>query len=538
SSAFPYAIQINPVASITAAPLNQVICSESNSAATGFTLTPASGTTVSWTFTTSANIVPPTGSGTSNPAPPAVFTNTGGSQETVSYTVNTLYDNCPGNTAQFTVKVNPKPSLTNTPMSQSVCLGGSSVQVDFTTNTSYATSYQWQATAVPASITGYTTGLQTTPFIPAQTLTEPGNSGGTVTYAIIPQITVSSVSCSGSQQNYLIHASSLPTPSIQTAQPVCENTAGVVYSTAFSLGHLYQWSITGGSFSSASNTASVTVNWGAAGTGSLSVTEIVPGSVPACQNTDVKTISLLPRPLPSITASHSLSNGICLQQTGSYLTEAGKSAYTWAVSSGGTISSQNNQNLSVHWVAAGSQTVSVNYTAANGCNALVPAIVSFNVNPLPDVTISGPAPEVACQGLSSAFGVPTDPLTSFTWSVLPASAGNLLTPQGQSTATYSWLTSASNAMVIVSGLSSHGCSASSNLQLNVNPSPLVSLDLCYDPVSVSNAKPYVLKGGLPKGLSGVYSGEGVSFTAGQYIFTPASISGPLPKTVTITYSYA
>ncbi|MEI6883733.1 MAG: choice-of-anchor L domain-containing protein [Bacteroidota bacterium] len=538
SSAYPYTIHINPVASITTALQNQVICSETSSAATGFTLTPASGTSVSWTFTTSANTLPSAGSGTSNPAPSAMFTNTGGSQETVSYTVNTLYDNCPGSSSQFTVKVNPKPSLTNTPMSQSLCLGGSSVQVDFTTNTSYATSFQWQATASPASITGYTTGLQTTPFIPAQTLTDAGNTGGTVTYTILPQITVSSVNCSGSQQNYLIQIISLPSPSIQTVQPVCENTSGVVYLTASSLNHLYQWSITGGSFSSASNAASVTVDWGAAGTGSLSVTETVPGSVPACQNTDMKTINLLPRPLPTLTANHSLSNGICLKQTGNYLTEAGKSAYTWAVSAGGTITSQNNQNLAVQWVASGPQTVSVNYTAANGCNALVPSTVNFNVNPLPDVTISGPAPAVACQGLTSAFNVPSDPLVSFTWSVLPVSAGNLLTPQGQSTATYSWLTSVNNAMVSVSGLSSHGCSASSHVQLNVNPSPVVSLDLCYDPVSVSNAKPYVLKGGLPKGLSGVYSGEGVSFAGGQYIFTPASVSGPLPKTVTITYSYA
>jgi len=48
---------------------------------------------------------------------------------------------------------------------------------------------------------------------------------------------------------------------------------------------------------------------------------------------------------------------------------------------------------------------------------------------------------------------------------------------------------------------------------------------------------YILKGGKPLGNTGVYSGTGVSLVSGQYMFDASMVTLPLPKTVTITYSY-
>jgi uncharacterized protein (TIGR02145 family) len=56
-------------------------------------------------------------------------------------------------------------------------------------------------------------------------------------------------------------------------------------------------------------------------------------------------------------------------------------------------------------------------------------------------------------------------------------------------------------------------------------------------VTIPTAQPFKLKGGIPKGASGLYSGEGVSFSAGEYWFNPSLIIGALPKTVTLNYSY-
>jgi len=538
SSPYPYTVQVNPVASITANPSAQVICSETSTQAVAFNLVPASGTSVSWTFTSSANMLPATGSGTSNPVPASAFTNTGTAQETLSWSVATSYDNCPGNSIQYNILVNPKPALANNPMSQNVCLGGTSSRVDFVPNVTYPVSYSWQATPSPASISGYTAGTQTTAFILPQTLTDPSNSAGTVTYSITPSITLSSLSCSGSVANYVINTNPLPTPNIQTVQSVCEQSSGVVYSTANSVNHSYQWSISGGTITSSALASSVTVDWGTAGPASLSVTESVSGSNPVCLNTDTKTLTLLPRPVPTITSSHSLAGGICLQQTGLYQTQPGMSNYSWSVTPGGSIVSQNNQNITVSWNTAGPARVSVNYNAANGCNALAPSNINFNVNPLPDVTISGPVPAVACQGNGSAFSVPADPNSAFTWSLSPSGAGNLTTPQGQATANYSWVTPSNNVAVSVGGLTIHGCTATSQVLLDVHPSPAVSLAPCYDPVTIPTARPFTLRGGIPSGSGGVYSGEGISLSGGQYVFNPASVSGPFPKTVPITYTYA
>jgi uncharacterized protein (TIGR02145 family) len=71
----------------------------------------------------------------------------------------------------------------------------------------------------------------------------------------------------------------------------------------------------------------------------------------------------------------------------------------------------------------------------------------------------------------------------------------------------------------------------------VRPKPAVTFTPCLDPVTTPEARPYVLKGGIPAGSSGIYSGDGVTQVPGQYLFTPSTVTPPLPKTVTLTYSF-
>ena len=537
SGQFPYTIQVNPVATVSASPVSQVICSQTSGSTVSLTSVPAAGVSYSWTFAGPADISPAGGSGSSNPVPSVTFTNSGTVQETVTYTVNTTFDNCPGSSAQFTVEVNPKPSLANSPLSQGVCLGSSSTRVDFTSSVAYATSYQWFATASPASITGYTTGSQTIPYLPVQTLTDPSNSAGTVTYAITPSISLNSVTCYGAVTSYIIQTNPLPTPNIQNVQPVCEFTQGMTYSTASVAGHNYSWTVSGGTITSASNLPAITVDWGSSGSGTLTVVESTASTNPVCQATDSKTLSILSRPSPTITVDYSLSNGICLQMTGHYQSQAGMTNYIWTISPGGTILSQSAGNLAVQWITTGAKTVSVNYNLADGCPGLVPGSVSFNVNPLPDVTLSGPLPAVACQGLTSAFSVPSDPNSGFTWSLVPPTAGILTSPQGQPSAVYSWSAPAPAAVVSVTGLNNFGCSALNQVSFTVNPRPNVTFTSCFDPVTIPAAKPFILRGGVPIGTGGIYSGEGVSLNGNAYEFEPSSVSGPFPKTVIITYNY-
>jgi len=77
--------------------------------------------------------------------------------------------------------------------------------------------------------------------------------------------------------------------------------------------------------------------------------------------------------------------------------------------------------------------------------------------------------------------------------------------------------------------SANGCPGTTNsVTITVDPLPFVSFILCFDPVTTTDAKPIVLKGGIP--LGGSYSGAGVN--AG--IFYPG-IAGPGGHT--LFYSY-
>ena len=56
-------------------------------------------------------------------------------------------------------------------------------------------------------------------------------------------------------------------------------------------------------------------------------------------------------------------------------------------------------------------------------------------------------------------------------------------------------------------------------------------------MTIPSARPFILRGGIPLGSGGIYSGEGISLNGGAYEFNPASVSGPFPKTVVMTYTY-
>src|ERR1035437_7203243 len=81
-------------------------------------------------------------------------------------------------------------------------------------------------------------------------------------------------------------------PTIAGAQIVCNNQAGVIYSTPNIPGHTYSWSVTSGAIVSGANTNQVGVTWGPVGAGSLSVTETNP-SIP-CFTTVTKSIKIQP----------------------------------------------------------------------------------------------------------------------------------------------------------------------------------------------------------------------------------------------------
>jgi gliding motility-associated-like protein len=201
-----------------------------NPTATITACTPSSGTlTYAWSF--------PGGTPSSSTAKIPVAINYTASG---THTVTLVVTNECGASTPFTktFTINDAPTLTTTPLSQTICSGTATSAITLTSNLSGAT-YTWSGTAT-AGISGFTPS-GTTNTIPSQTISSTSSSTGTITYVITPSIN----GCSGTPTNYVISIN--PGPSI-TSQPISSTIClgGTPTSLSVTLnntsgGPTYQW---------------------------------------------------------------------------------------------------------------------------------------------------------------------------------------------------------------------------------------------------------------------------------------------------------
>ncbi|WP_278011493.1 T9SS sorting signal type C domain-containing protein [Flavobacterium gyeonganense] len=102
--------------------------------------------------------------------------------------------------------INPRPSVTNTTLTQTICSGRSSTAVVLTSGIT-GTTFAWTASAT-AGVSGFTASGSGN--IPVQTISTTGTTQGTVTYVITPTVN----GCSGTATNYTILVD--PTPATPT----------------------------------------------------------------------------------------------------------------------------------------------------------------------------------------------------------------------------------------------------------------------------------------------------------------------------------
>jgi hypothetical protein len=103
----------------------------------------------------------------------------------------------------------------------------------------------------------------------------------------------------------------------------------------------------------------------------------------ACNDVEANvSITINPLPAPTITGP----SNVCINSTGNvYTTQPGNTNYIWAIS-GGTITaggSSSSNTATVTWNTAGTRSISVNYTDANGCTAASATSLPVTVNALP-----------------------------------------------------------------------------------------------------------------------------------------------------------
>ena len=95
-------------------------------------------------------------------------------------------------------------------------------------------------------------------------------------------------------------------------------------------------------------------------------------------------------PIPNLTGV----NKTCLNDTDLFYTDSHMSNYIWTVTGGSIFSGFGTDSIKVTWGAAGTGTITVNYTDGNGCTAAIPTSQNITINPLPFVAAIGGGPVV------------------------------------------------------------------------------------------------------------------------------------------------
>ncbi len=154
------------------------------------------------------------------------------------------------------------------------------------------------------------------------------------------------------------------TSAITGSNSVCTGSTGIAYSVTNTPGSSYTWTITGGTQASGGTNSSITVNWGAVGSGNVRVVET---NAETCVGTAVnRAVVIIAYP---VTSAISGSNSVCATSTGiAYsVTNTVGSTYAWTITGGTQASGSNTNSITVNWGAAGVGNVSVVETNASNC---------------------------------------------------------------------------------------------------------------------------------------------------------------------------
>lgn len=182
----------------------------------------------------------------------------------------------------------------------------------------------------------------------------------------------------------------------------------------------------------------------------------------------------LPDPAGTITGTSTLCQGTCgVVYTVSPITNA--TGYIWTLPVGASITAGANTNSITVCYASNALSGTVSVHGSGICGDGAPSSLVVTVNPLPTVTLSGPAP--VCAGTTGAVYTTESGMTNYIWSV---SAGGQVTGGGtnaSNTVTVTW-NSVGAQTVSVNYTTPGGCTAAAptvrNVTVNPRPAPTIS----------------------------------------------------------------
>ncbi|WP_425636400.1 beta strand repeat-containing protein [Algoriphagus yeomjeoni] len=413
-----YTVLVNPQPTVTNSTLTQTICSGGSTTA----VTPTSGvagTTFTWTASATPGVSGFTTSG-NGPIPVQTISTTGTTRGTVTYVITPTANGCPGPTTNYTVSVDPRPTVTNTPLTQTICSGASTTLVTLTSGVAGAT-FAWTASATPG-VSGFTTSGNGP--IPVQTISTTGTTRGTVTYVITPTAN----GCPGPTTNYTVLVDPRPIVTNTTlTQTICSGASTtLVTPTSNVAGTTFAWTATAtagvSGFTTSGNGPIPVQTISTTGTTQGTVTYVITPTANSCPGTPTN-YTVLVNPRPTVTNTP-LTQTICSGASTTLVTPTSGvsgTTFAWTASatagvSGFTASGNGPipvQTISTTGTTQGTVTYAITPTA-NGCTGPTTNYTVL-VNPLatvgppsiafPSVCISSPALTPFTQTTSGVTGI-------------------------------------------------------------------------------------------------------------------------------------
>ena len=250
-----------------------------------------------------------------------------------------------------------------------------------------------------------------------------------------------------------------PSPAISGASLVCTPSTSVYHISSPS-GNSYSWSVTGGTISGSSSADSVMISWNAAGTGTVSVTEL---NSNGCDSLVSVSVNLSSTPVTSVSGLQNICGAVQSTYTAS---PSNAVAFSWVVN-GGTIVNNNGSSVDVQWTNIGSNSLTLIAANSSGCDTTI--IIPVNIYPQPSPAISGAS--LVCTPATSVYHVSSPSGNSYSWSV---TGGTISGPSSADSVMVSW-SAAGTGTVSVTELNSNGCDSLVSVPVNLSSTPITSV---------------------------------------------------------------
>lgn len=415
---------VNPVASVT-------YCA--GGATTAITFSGAvPGTTYLWSSSTTAIGIAASGT---NTIPAFIATNATTAPIVATITVTPSYTNagatCVGSSIQFTLTVNPTPTVAS--VSNQVFCSGAGVPAVVFTSPVPGTTFTWTNSTTSIGLAASGSGNT-----PAFTAANAGTTPVTATITVTPRYTNNGVTCTGSTTSFTITVNPIPTVNTIANQNLCNGTSSTAVTPAGAVsGTVYTWT-----------NSTPAIGLAASGTGTIpaftavnlttapiiatiAVTPSYTNAGVTCTGT-VRTFTITVNPTPTVNAVASQVRCAGTQTA----------AITFSGSVPGATFAWTNSNTSIGLASSGTGNIAA-FTAINNGTAPVtstitvtprftsgtlicsgtPTTFTITVNPTPNVAAI--ADQALCHNTMTNAVTPTGtvPGTVFTWTNSNTSIG-------------------------------------------------------------------------------------------------------------------